>query len=164
MPRPSEAAGGFRNYRLGDCKNALADSPRAMTGNCHSADRPQIEKCLRDCATAWERPRSAKSQPLPGARMIIGLLNLKAGVGKTPWPSTSPPSSPTGRRVLLVDADPQATRRHGWHRDPLRRGTYPRNCCPKHRSPFAACARAGDTHAAAPPRRVMNSRRLMGLP
>ena len=27
-----------------------------------------------------------------------------------------------------------------------------------------SCARAGDTHAAAPPRRLMNSRRLMGLP
>src|ERR1700691_1770600 len=26
-----------------------------------------------------------------------------------------------------------------------------------------SCARAGDTHAAAPPRREMNSRRLMGL-
>src|ERR1700731_702993 len=27
-----------------------------------------------------------------------------------------------------------------------------------------SCARAGDNHAAAPPRRVMNSRRLMGFP
>src|SRR4249920_3709105 len=27
-----------------------------------------------------------------------------------------------------------------------------------------SCARAGDIHAAAPPRRVMNSRRLMGFP
>ena len=62
---------------------ALADSPRAMTENCQSADRPQIEKCLRDCATACGdvAHRDADGLPLPNQN-DKPLAAGDAGVGE----------------------------------------------------------------------------------